>query len=521
MAKALVGVILGSRADFNVMRRGLESLRMMGVPYALEFLSAHRTPDRLAQWARKASDNGIEAIICGAGGSAQLAGAVACHTLVPVIAVPIDSTPLRGQDALYTLVQQPLGTPVATVGINNSENAAFLVAQILAIKYPAFREVLAHTRAAAAQRLDATGKELVGEFPDLCDPARTTGASAPRGREEEDTDPGSDPGARNGDSGVIRPGARVVGNSKLVPTPRPQEPGTPTGDPALDAETPTLVVPRPRPYPAPPSDEDLAPAMFMKPRIATPTPRSARDVVAEFLHSVEPGRRPMTAEFDKALASVETKVFQVDRAEPDEDVLSHAMMVLLEGGIVAFPTDTVYGLAVDATNADAVRRLYEVKGATASSKSLSILIHDGGALDGLVKEVPPPIESVLDVYWPGGLTVIFAKHPNVLASVTESPSIAIRIPDDPIALRLMAMVQKPLAVINAAVPNQQPATDGKQVLERYEGKIECLLDAGPCRSGKASSVISVITEPYELLREGAIPARDLKRALGDKMKDPV
>jgi len=210
-----------------------------------------------------------------------------------------------------------------------------------------------------------------------------------------------------------------------------------------------------------------------------------------------------------------------DRAEPDEDVLSHAMMVLLEGGIVAFPTDTVYGLAVDATNADAVRRLYEVKGATASSKSLSILIHDGGALDGLVKEVPPPIESVLDVYWPGGLTVIFAKHPNVLASVTESPSIAIRIPDDPIALRLMAMVQKPLAVINAAVPNQQPATDGKQVLERYEGKIECLLDAGPCRSGKASSVISVITEPYELLREGAIPARDLKRALGDKMKDPV
>ena len=132
-SKPLVGVILASRSDFNVMRRGLETLRVMGVPYVFDIASPHRMPDKVAKFASSAGENGIEVLIAAAGGNGQLPGIVACHTSLPVIGVPIDATPMRGEDALLGISQMPPGTPVATVGINSSENAAILATQILAL----------------------------------------------------------------------------------------------------------------------------------------------------------------------------------------------------------------------------------------------------------------------------------------------------------------------------------------------------------------------------------------------------
>lgn len=552
--KPLVGVILGSRADFNIMRRGLESLRVMGVPYMFELASPHKTPDRVISFAQNAGEIGIEVIICAAGGAAQIAGMLACYTTLPIIAVPIDSTPLRGQDALHSMVQQPPGIPVATVGINAADNAALLATQILALKYPRFRTVLAHARYNLTQRLESSQKELLSVYPDLCDPGRTAPPHLSTNKADAETDPGSDtdendtfdtPDRRNDE--IIRPGAilvhRPAGSAlpplasaagRLVRTPTPQEPGTVTDDP--ETATPAFpTIGEDQDFPPPPDNTDFTPLPltmesfpsfdnfggFNRDPVRGPEP-SDQGEAAFITDTPTPPGMPAEKRAEKrsetALKSMHTKVFQLDPADPDEDVLSHAMMVILEGGIVAFPTDTVYGLAVDATDPEAVRRLYEVKGRDAQFKSLSVLISSADMLDNLVREVPPPVEAVLDEFWPGGLTVLFPKHPSILNTVSDSPSIAIRIPNNPIPMNLMKMVDRPLAVINAALRDAEAATNARQVIERFQGKVDCILDAGACMNAEASTVLSVITEPYEILREGAVPAEALRSILGDKMR---
>ncbi len=157
--KVLVGVVMGSASDGEVMQGCLEVLAELGIGYEARILSAHRTPGLSREFGLSASGRGLEVIIAGAGWAAHLAGFMAAHTLLPVIGVPIDSSPLKGLDALLSTVQMPPGIPVATValGKGGARNAAVLAAQILALKYPdiagrlkAYREGI--TRKAAAQQ---------------------------------------------------------------------------------------------------------------------------------------------------------------------------------------------------------------------------------------------------------------------------------------------------------------------------------------------------------------------------------
>jgi 5-(carboxyamino)imidazole ribonucleotide mutase len=133
---ALVGILMGSPNDQPVMQRARDTLERLGVPCELLIRSAHRMPEETAAYARSASGRGVKVIIAGAGMAAHLAGAVAAHTLLPVVGVPLVSGALGGQDALYATVQMPGGIPVATVAINGAENAAYLAAQILALSDP-------------------------------------------------------------------------------------------------------------------------------------------------------------------------------------------------------------------------------------------------------------------------------------------------------------------------------------------------------------------------------------------------
>ncbi len=146
--KALAGVIMGSVSDADVMQACINTLKELGVPHEVRVLSAHRTPDLSREYAVSASDRGIEVIIAGAGWAAHLAGAMAAHTTLPVIGIPIDSSPLNGMDALLATVQMPPGIPVATValGSGGAKNAAVLAAQILALKYPGIAEKLKEYR---------------------------------------------------------------------------------------------------------------------------------------------------------------------------------------------------------------------------------------------------------------------------------------------------------------------------------------------------------------------------------------
>jgi phosphoribosylaminoimidazole carboxylase PurE protein len=137
-----VGIIMGSDSDLPVMRAAREILEELGVESEMEIVSAHRTPDKLYDYARNAEARGIRVIIAGAGGAAHLPGMVASLSVLPVIGVPVAATKLAGEDSLMSIVQMPAGVPVATVAIDNATNAGILAAQMLATGDEALRERL-------------------------------------------------------------------------------------------------------------------------------------------------------------------------------------------------------------------------------------------------------------------------------------------------------------------------------------------------------------------------------------------
>jgi 5-(carboxyamino)imidazole ribonucleotide mutase len=137
-----VAVLMGSTSDAGVMEACWDQLRSLDIPYEIKVLSAHRTPDQTRNYVISAAARGIEVIIAAAGWAAHLAGVAASYTTLPVIGVPIDSSPLNGMDALLATVQMPPGIPVATmaVGSGGAKNAAVLAAEILALKYPSVNQ---------------------------------------------------------------------------------------------------------------------------------------------------------------------------------------------------------------------------------------------------------------------------------------------------------------------------------------------------------------------------------------------
>ncbi len=164
--KTLVGVVMGSDSDLPIMDEALKALDSFGIPYEVTISSAHRSPQRTSRYAKTAVERGIEVIIVGAGGAAHLAGVIAAETPLPVIGIPIDSSPLKGLDSLLSTVQMPGGIPVATMSIGRSgaRNAAILAAQILSLKYPDIRQKIVSFKKGLEQQVDSKAKELEKKF---------------------------------------------------------------------------------------------------------------------------------------------------------------------------------------------------------------------------------------------------------------------------------------------------------------------------------------------------------------------
>jgi 5-(carboxyamino)imidazole ribonucleotide mutase len=156
-ATPLVGVIMGSKSDWETMRLAAEMLQDFGVPFEARIVSAHRTPDWMNEYAVQAESRGLEVIIAGAGGAAHLPGMVAGHTLLPVIGVPIQSRALNGLDSLLSIVQMPAGVPVATMAIGRAgaTNAALFAIAILAATRPDLRTALGRFRTDRAAQVMA------------------------------------------------------------------------------------------------------------------------------------------------------------------------------------------------------------------------------------------------------------------------------------------------------------------------------------------------------------------------------
>jgi 5-(carboxyamino)imidazole ribonucleotide mutase len=160
MKKPLVGILMGSDSDLPVMEKGAEVLKEMGVSFEIDISSAHRLPEKTADYAKTARERGIEVLIAGAGMAAHLAGVLAAHTTLPVIGVPLKSGALEGVDALYSTVQMPPGVPVATVGIDGAKNAAYLACEILSIKYPEIAKKLEDFRSRTRKSLEEKSEAL-------------------------------------------------------------------------------------------------------------------------------------------------------------------------------------------------------------------------------------------------------------------------------------------------------------------------------------------------------------------------
>jgi 5-(carboxyamino)imidazole ribonucleotide mutase len=162
MSKPVVSIVMGSDSDLEIMREAAKALEGFGIAHEIDVTSAHRSPDRTAEYARKAAGRGIRVIIAGAGGAAHLAGVIAAHTTLPVIGVPIPSTSLNGLDSLLATVQMPAGIPVATVAIGKpgATNAGILAAQILGVADSAISQKLHGHKEKLAKGVEEKSKAL-------------------------------------------------------------------------------------------------------------------------------------------------------------------------------------------------------------------------------------------------------------------------------------------------------------------------------------------------------------------------
>lgn len=160
MSTPQVAILMGSKSDLSLMEPAAQVLAELGVSCEVRVMSAHRTPERVRELVTSAPARGVKVFICGAGGAAHLAGAVAAHTLLPVIGVPLARTPLGGQDALLATVQMPSGMPVATVAIDGAANAGLLAAQIIALGDPALAKRIGEQREARRLKVEADDEAL-------------------------------------------------------------------------------------------------------------------------------------------------------------------------------------------------------------------------------------------------------------------------------------------------------------------------------------------------------------------------
>jgi len=164
MSKPQVSIVMGSDSDLEIMREAGKALDDFGIAWEIDVTSAHRSPDRSADFAKKAADRGIKVIIAGAGGAAHLAGVIAAHTTLPVIGVPIPSTSLNGMDSLLSTVQMPPGIPVATVSIGKwgATNAGILAAQMISLADEGIAKKMHAHKEKLARGVEEKSKKLRG-----------------------------------------------------------------------------------------------------------------------------------------------------------------------------------------------------------------------------------------------------------------------------------------------------------------------------------------------------------------------
>lgn len=200
---------------------------------------------------------------------------------------------------------------------------------------------------------------------------------------------------------------------------------------------------------------------------------------------------------------LETKVIRIDSQNIDLEKIERAAEVIKKGGLVAFPTETVYGLGADFLNKRAVARVFAVK-RRPRDKALTVQIADITYLEKLTDNIPAFAYQLMSKFWPGPLTLVLP------AKTKDNETIGVRIPNHPIAQALIRASQTPLVVPSANFSGEAAARTPEEVLQFFDGLIELLIDSGPTELGTASTVVDLSVSPYRILREGAITQEDIQ-----------
>jgi len=197
--------------------------------------------------------------------------------------------------------------------------------------------------------------------------------------------------------------------------------------------------------------------------------------------------------------------------------ISLAAEIIRRGGLVAMPTETVYGIAVDAMNRDAVLRLFEAKGRPADNP-LIVHIDSMAMLKMAAREIPPLVEKLAERFWPGPLTMVLKKQPDILDEVTGGlPTVAVRQPRHPVAMGLISLVGRPLAAPSANRFMRLSATRAQHIDPVLASKIDLILDGGACPVGLESTVLDMTCDPPRILRPGGVSRGEIQAAVGDPL----
>jgi len=193
---------------------------------------------------------------------------------------------------------------------------------------------------------------------------------------------------------------------------------------------------------------------------------------------------------------------------------SFAVEALLRGGLVAVPTETVYGLACNGLDAAAVGKVYEVKGRP-TVKPLSLLVPDLSIAETVCAEIPEAARLLAEAFWPGPLTIVLPRRstvPDIVAA--GGRTIGVRCPDHPKTLEFLRLAGVPTAAPSANVSDMPSPKSVEDVLAYFDGKIDCVIDGGRCALGVESTIIDMTVTPYRVLRQGALPEDEIRRRLG-------
>ncbi|MBL8095132.1 MAG: threonylcarbamoyl-AMP synthase [Anaerolineales bacterium] len=208
-----------------------------------------------------------------------------------------------------------------------------------------------------------------------------------------------------------------------------------------------------------------------------------------------------------------TRVLTVDREHPEPGTVAEAARVLLEGGLVVFPTETVYGLGATALSARAVERIFAAKERPATDP-LIVHVLDLGGLAQVTRALPEGLPALAAAFWPGPLTVIVPRHPNLPAAVTAgADSVAVRIPAHPVARALLLAANVPVAAPSANRFSRPSPTRAEHVLADLDGRVDLILDGGPTPVGVESTIVDLTGSPPRLLRPGGVAFEALRELL--------